>query len=130
MSMRTLSLLLLAAILSACSQSEKLTISCYGTLVATIGNNQPTVSKITRTYIFENLKFADYDCITKDNVIICTAVKDENGTRENKRIIYDTKSLPFSETDVVRDLAKINDPAQNLISRNEFVGTCQKPIIQ
>jgi hypothetical protein len=114
--------------LLACSKSDTQTLSCYGTLLASIANNQPGVSKITRTYKVDNSKFSEYECITKNYVISCDFVKDENRTREYKRIIYDTKSLSFVETDVVLDLAKIHSPKENLISKSEFVGTCQKQI--
>lgn len=120
--------LLLVTALASCSKKDALTLSCYGTLLASTADNQPTVSKITRTYKFDSLKFADYDCFEKDNIISCNVVKDENGIRERKRIIYDTKSLSFIETDAVSDLAKNNMPAKNLISKSEFIGTCQKPI--
>jgi len=126
--MRLLLIPLLATALFACSKSDTLTLSCYGTLLTSLNNNEPAVSQITRVYKFDNLKFADYECTSTESVISCNAVNDENGTRERKRIIYDTKSLSFTETDTVWDLAKNNRPSQNLISKSEFIGTCQKPI--
>lgn len=124
--------ILICTQLFACSKADSgdLTLSCYGKLVTSIGDNQPTVSKITQNYKFHNLKFNDYECTEHDFVIGCTSASDVNGTREHKRIIYDTKSLVFTETNSVWGLSKNQTPMRNLIRKSEFIGVCQKPLFK
>ncbi len=120
---------LLAGVLFACSKADgNLTLSCYGTLLSSISNNEPDISKITRNYKFSNDQFSGYECVKKADAISCNSIRDENGTRERKRIIYDTKSLVFVESSIVLNLVNLRDIAQNTISKSEFIGTCQKPI--
>lgn len=116
-------------VLVACSKSDTQTLSCYGTLLSSIGdNNESVVSNARRSYKLNGSEFIDYECTKNEDVISCNSVLDKGGTRELKRIIYDTKSLFFSESHIIWDLAKINSPTHNLISKSEFIGTCQKPV--
>jgi hypothetical protein len=127
--MKSLLILLAAFVLVACSNNENLKLSCYGSSIKIEGNNEIVSSQITQTYKFQNLKFDNYECATHSNIVSCNFIKEENGTRERKRIIYDTKTLSFVEIIVVwaiGDKVKMNE---RTIMRTEFIGTCQKPIL-
>jgi phosphopentomutase len=127
--MRLLLIPLLAIALTACSNSDKLTLSCYGTKIKIEAGNEIVSPQTTQIYKFQHLRFDNYDCAKHENVISCNFVKEENGTRERKRIIYDTKTLSFAEIIVVWAIGEKVKQDERTISRTEFIGTCQKPIL-
>jgi len=123
---------LICSQLFACSKGggDDLTLSCYGTLITSIGTSQPVPSKVTQNYKFHNLKFDDYECAEHAFVIGCTSIEDGNGSRVSKRILYDTKSLAFTEINTVWDLTKNQTPREKLLGKSEFLGICQKPLFK
>jgi hypothetical protein len=126
--MRLLLLPLAAIALVACSKSDNLTLSCYGTKIQ-IKAGQETISpQTTQIYKFQNLKFDNYDCATQEHIVSCNFINEENGTRERKRIIYDTQTKSFVEIIVKWAVGEKIKQDERTISRKEFIGLCQKPI--
>jgi hypothetical protein len=126
--MRPILILLLALAVTACSKDDALTLSCNGTNIKIEEGQELISSDITKIYRFNNLKFDNYDCSTHKNIISCNFIKEENGTRERKRIIYDTTNLSFVEIIAVWATGEKVKQDNRTISRTEFIGTCQKPI--
>ena len=124
-------LLILSTIISllACSNNKNdLTLSCYGTLLTTVSDKMPKAIYNTKTYKITNRKFEDYVCSNYENIIACDAVKDENGIRVRKRIIYDTKANTFAEITRTLDILNNDKADKTVIGQTEFIGSCQKPI--
>jgi len=128
--MKKLLVLTLLSLLVACSQNpDNLTLSCYGAAIKAEAKQELVTPQVTRTYKFQNYKIDDYECAQRANIISCNFVKEENGTRERKRIIYDTSTQSFAEIDAIWAVGeKINANERN-ITRTEFIGRCQKPIL-
>lgn len=128
--MKNLVILTSLFLLLACSKNENnLTLSCYGTLLTSENGKLPINTSVTKLYKFSNLKFDDYVCGIYSNITACDAVKDEDGIRVRKRIIYDTKTYLFTE--IIRTLNTANNDKadKTVIRQTEFIGNCQKPII-
>jgi len=122
--------LILSSGLVACSQNpDNLTLSCYGGVVNTKAKEEIVTSQVTRTYKIQNNKIDDYDCAKRSNIISCNFIKEENGTRERKRIIYDTSTLSFAEIDAIWAVGEHINVNERTIARNEFIGRCEKHII-
>ena len=126
--MRLLLLPLAAIALVACSKSDNLTLSCYGTKMQINAGKETIAPQTTQTYKFQNLKFDNYDCTTQENIISCNFINEESGTRERKRIIYDTKTNAFVEIIAKWATGEKVRLDERAISRKEFIGLCQKPI--
>jgi hypothetical protein len=123
--------LILFSGLVACSQNpDNLTLSCYGAVVNTKAKEEIVTSQVTRTYKIQNNKIDDYDCAKRSNIISCNFIKEENGTRERKRIIYDTSTLSFAEIDAIWAVGEHINVNERTIARNEFIGRCERPIIK
>jgi Tfp pilus assembly protein PilP len=128
--MKKLLTLTLFSTLVACSQNpDNLTLSCYGAVIKTEAKQEFVTPQVSRTYKFHNYKIDNYECAQQANIISCNFVKEENGTRQRKRIIYDTSTQSFAEIDAIWAVGeKINTNERN-IARTEFLGRCQKPIL-
>jgi hypothetical protein len=126
--MRSLLLPLAAIALVACSKSDNLTLSCYGTKIQIKDGKEIISPQTTQTYKFQNLKFDNYDCTANENIISCNFINEENGTRERKRIIYDTRTSSFVEIIVKWAIGEKVRQDERAILRKEFIGLCQKPI--
>jgi phosphopentomutase len=126
--MRLLLLPLAVIALVACSKSDNLTLSCYGTKIQTEAGQETITPETTHTYKFQNLKFDNYDCATHENIISCNFINEANGTRERKRIIYDTQTSSFVEIIAKWAIGEKIKQDERAISRKEFIGLCQKPI--
>ena len=128
--MKKLFVLTLLSLLVACSQNpDNLTLSCYGAAIKIEAKQEVVMPQVTRTYKFQNYKIDDYECAQRANIISCNFVKEENGTRERKRIIYDTSTQSFAEIDAIWAIGEKINVNERTIARTEFIGRCQKPIL-
>lgn len=127
--MQRLFVLILLNGLVACSQNlDNLTLSCYGTVIKTKAQEEVVTPQVTRTYKIENNKIDDYDCTKRSNIISCNFIREESGTRERKRIIYDTSTRSFAEINAIWAVGEHINVNERTIARNEFIGRCEKPI--
>ena len=128
--MKKLLALTLFSLLVACSQnSDNLTLSCYGASIKAEAKQEVITPQVTRAYKFQNHKIDDYECAQRANIISCNFVKEENGTRQRKRIIYDTSTQSFVEIDAIWAVGEKINANERTIARTEFIGRCQKPIL-
>ena len=128
--MKKLLTLTLFSTLVACSQNpDNLTLSCYGAVIKTEAKQEFVTPQVSRTYKFHNYKIDNYECAQQANIISCNFVKEENGTRQRKRMIYDTSTQSFAEIDAIWAVGEKIDTNERNIARIEFLGRCQKPIL-
>ena len=121
--------LMLVSALLACSQNaENLTLSCYGAAIKTKAKQESVTPQVTRTYKFQDYKIDDYDCTHQANIISCNFIKEENGTRQRKRIIYNISTHSLAEIDAIWAVGEQINANERTIARAEFIGQCQKPI--
>ena len=122
--------LTLLSLLVACSQNpDNLTLSCYGAAIKTDAKQEIVTPQVSRTYKFQHYKIDDYDCDQQSKIISCNFIKEEGGTRQRKRIIYDTTTQSFAEIDAIWAVGDKINSNERTIARTEFIGKCQKPIL-
>ena len=128
--MKILLTLALISLLFACSKKNgDLTLSCYGAAIKTEAKQEIFTPQVSRTYKFQHYKIDDYDCAQHSNIISCNFIKEANGTRQRKRIIYDTSTQSFAEIDAIWTIGEKINTNERTIARTEFIGRCQKPIL-
>ena len=121
---------MLMGALFACSQApDNLTLSCYGATINIEAKQEVVTSQVIKTYKFKDYKIDDYDCVKQSNVISCNSIKEANGTRQRKRIIYDTKTQSLADIDAIWAVGEKISSNDRTIARKEFIGRCEKPIL-
>ena len=122
--------LILTSALLACSQKpDNLTLSCYGATIKTEAKKEIVAPQVTRTYKIKDYKIDDYECTQQSNIISCNLIKEANGARQRKRIIYDTITHAFAEIDATWAIGEKISANERTIARAEFIGRCEKPIL-
>ena len=128
--MKLLVILIFASALVACSQKpDNLTLSCYGAVIKTEAKKEIVTPQVTRTYKIKDYKIDDYECTQQSNIISCNLIKEANGARQRKRIIYDTITHAFAEIDATWAIGEKISANERTIARAEFIGRCEKPIL-
>ena len=128
--MKLFVILILTSALVACSQKpDNLTLSCYGAVIKTEAKKEIVTPQVTRTYKIKDYKIDDYECAQQSNILSCNLIKEENGTRQRKRIIYDTSTHSFAEIDATWAIGEKINTNERTIARAEFIGRCEKPIL-
>ena len=128
--MKILKTLAIASLLIACSpKAGNLTLSCHGAVIKMAAKQEIVTTQVTRTYKLQDYKIDDYDCNQQSNIISCNFIQESEGVRQRKRIIYNVNTHSFVEIDATWAIGEKINTNERSIARLEFIGQCQKPIL-